>query len=232
MPDIIVPLDFPSDVEAKKLASTLADAITWYKVGLELFTAAGPDIVRHLTHSGRKVFLDLKLHDIPNTVAKAVSAAGALNVSLVTLHAGGGYAMMHAAKVAADNIKGQRPKLLAVTTLISMDESDLVQVGISSSVSEHTEKLARLAIKSGMDGLVCSPHEVKHFREIFGTSPIIVTPGVRPIGADKQDQKRVATPKEAVDAGSDYLVIGRPISSAVDPRAAVDAIRQEMNISQ
>lgn len=228
MAEIIVPLDVPSDAEAKKLADTIGDTISWYKVGLELFTSAGPAIITHLTHCNKKIFLDLKLHDIPNTVARAVTASGNLGVSLVTLHAGGGCNMMRAAKKAADSIPGARPNLLAVTVLTSMDEADLRELGIQKNVSEHTEHLARLALESGMDGLVCSPHEVAHFRKIFGSGPIIVTPGVRPAGADKQDQKRVATPREAVDAGSNYLVIGRPITGATDPQDAAKKIRMEI----
>jgi orotidine-5'-phosphate decarboxylase len=228
MSQIIVPLDVSSKKSAKTLVSSIGDAISWYKVGLELFTSTGPDVIHSLIKAQKKVFLDLKLHDIPNTVARAVTSAANLGVSLITIHAGGGSVMMRAAREAADQSTSGRPKILAVTTLTSMDESDLKELGILRHLPEHTEHLAQLAMNAGMDGVVCSPHEAAGFRKKFGDGALIVTPGVRPLGTASQDQKRIATPREAVLAGANYLVIGRPITGAKNPREAATAILEEM----
>lgn len=227
--EIIVPLDVESERQAKSLADTLAPSILWFKVGFELFTATGPSIVNHLTHCGKMVFLDLKLHDIPNTVARAVTAAARHHVGLLTVHASGGVTMMTAAVKAAREAGDKRPQLLAVTTLTSMDQADLLAMGIDRPLRDHTLQLATQAIESGIDGLVCSPHEVEMLRKHLGEKILIVTPGVRPAGAAVQDQKRVATPAEATRAGANFLVIGRPITGAVDPLAAVADIRAEIN---
>jgi orotidine-5'-phosphate decarboxylase len=205
----------------------LPDEISFYKVGLELFTSDGPHALDFLQQTGRRIFLDLKLHDIPNTVARAVEAASRHHVALLTLHASGGRAMLQAAAAAARACGPIAPKLLAVTTLTSLGESDLKEMGITRPLREHTLALGEMAISAGIDGLVCSPWEAAEFRQRLGEGPILVTPGIRAAGADAGDQKRIATPREAARAGANYLVIGRPILAADDPRAAaIDILNQ------
>jgi orotidine-5'-phosphate decarboxylase len=222
---LIVALDVPNADQARKLVDALAGAVGMFKVGSELFTAAGPDFVRELVAQGEHVFLDLKFHDIPNTVAGAVASAGQLGVSLIDVHALGGRAMMAAA---AGALPAMGCRLLAVTILTSHDEASLGEVGLPGALPHSVDRLARLAKDAGVDGVVASPHEVGLVREACGEGFLIVTPGIRPAGAARGDQARLATPKEARRAGADYLVVGRPITQSADPRAAADAIVAEM----
>jgi orotidine-5'-phosphate decarboxylase len=222
---LIVALDVPTAEQARKLVDGLAGAVGMFKVGSELFTAAGPELVRELVARGERVFLDLKFHDIPNTVAGAVASAGQLGVSLVDVHGLGGRAMMAAA---AGALPAMGCRLLAITILTSHDEASLGEVGLHGALGESVERLARLAKDAGVDGVVASPHEVGLIRAACGEDFLIVTPGIRPAGAAQGDQARLATPGAARRAGADYLVVGRPITQAADPRAAADAIVAEM----
>ncbi|MBT3192375.1 MAG: orotidine-5'-phosphate decarboxylase [Verrucomicrobia bacterium] len=230
--EIIVALDVPTAAEIPAIVNALPDRITYYKIGLELFASAGPDALRFLSDNGKRVFLDLKLHDIPRTVARAVEAAGQHDVGLMTVHAGGGRDMLTAAAEAAASLGDRAPKLVAVTTLTSLDQNDLTELGIQRSLAEHTAALGRLAIDCGIDGLVCSPLEVATFRTTLGEGPILVTPGIRPAGGDVGDQKRVATPAMAVEGGSSFLVVGRPILGAADPCSAAEEILKQMDAAQ
>ncbi len=227
-PELIVALDVPSPDDVRPIVEHMPAEITFYKVGLELFTAGGPPVFRPLLAAGKRVFLDLKLHDIPRTVARAVGAAARHGVSMLTVHAGGGRAMLVAAAAAAADAGPGAPKLVAVTTLTSLDQNDLTELGIARGLVEHTHALGALAIDCGIDGLVCSPLEVGAFRQRLGPGPLLVTPGVRPAGSNVGDQKRIATPRMAVAAGASHLVIGRPILDAEDPGAAALAILQEI----
>ena len=194
------------------------------KVGLELFVAAGPEGVARVADAGIPLFLDLKLHDIPNTVAGAVRAAARLGASMLTLHAAGGEGMIAAAREAAERASGARPLLLAVTVLTSLDEPDLAAIGLAGPPEAAVLRLARLALAAGADGLVCSAREVAALRAALGQEPILVVPGIRPAGSPADDQRRTMTPREAVSAGADWLVIGRPITRSPDPSAAARAI--------
>jgi orotidine-5'-phosphate decarboxylase len=218
---IIVPLDVSTAEEARALVDRLRGRVAMFKIGNQLFTAAGPAFVRELVGSGEKVFLDLKYHDIPNTVAGAVSAASQLGVSLMDVHALGGRAMMEAA-VGALPAMGAR--LLGVTILTSMDEGGHGQVGLGGQVADSVRRLALLAREAGLDGVVASPHEVALVRAACGPDFLIVTPGIRPAGAAAGDQARAATPRAALDAGADLLVVGRPITAAPDPLRALDEL--------
>jgi orotidine-5'-phosphate decarboxylase len=220
-----VAVDVPTAAEACALVDRLAGQVGMFKVGSQLFTAAGPDVVREIVARGEKVFLDLKYHDIPNTVAGAVGSASKLGVSLLTLHGLGGRAMMEAASGA---LPAMGMKLLAITVLTSHDDVGLQEVGVLVALPDEVRRLARLAKESGIDGVVASPHEVAAIREACGPSFLIVTPGIRPAGARAGDQTRLATPSKALAAGADYLVVGRPITEAADPAAAAAAIVQEM----
>jgi len=222
---LIVAVDVPTADEARALVDRLAGQVGMFKIGSQLFTAAGPDIVREIVGRGEKVFLDLKYHDIPNTVAGAVGSASRLGVSFLTLHGLGGRAMMEAAEGALPAI-GMR--LLAITILTSHDEAGLQEVGVLLSLADSVRRLARLAKEAGIDGVVASPHEVGHIREACGKGFLIVTPGIRPAGSQPGDQARLATPATALAAGADYLVVGRPITEARDPVAAAGAIVREM----
>ena len=222
---LIVALDVPNVDQARRLVDTLAGAVGMFKVGSELFTAAGPDFVRELVARGEHVFLDLKFHDIPNTVAGAVASAGQLGVSLIDVHGLGGRAMMAAA---AGALPAMGCRLLAITILTSHDEASLGELGLHGTLAQSVERLARLAKDAGADGVVASPHEVGLVREACGEGFLIVTPGIRPAGAARGDQARLATPREARRAGADYLVVGRPITQSADPRSAADAILAEM----
>lgn len=228
-PEIIVALDVPNAEAVPPLLRQLPPEIRWLKVGLELYTAAGPAIVRTLTAAGRQVFLDLKFHDIPRTVANAIASAGGLGASLMTVHAAGGRAMLKAAAEAAAGFGERRPKLVAVTTLTSLNADDFKDLGLGRSVAEQALALTDLALASGIDGVVTSVHEAAALRARFGAGPVLVTPGIRPAGADVGDQKRVATPAVAVRAGASFLVIGRPIVEAPDPAAAARAILAEID---
>jgi orotidine-5'-phosphate decarboxylase len=223
---VIIPLDVPTQEEALSLVERLGDRADFYKVGLELYTTAGPDVVRALVGRGKKVFLDLKLHDIPNTVARATAAAAELGVDLLTVHGAGGSSMLEAAVRAREGDL----KLLAVTILTSLspDEMRAVWGREIRSVREEVGRLTQLARDAGIDGVVASALEAGWVRTHVGPDFLIVTPGIRPAGSSRDDQNRVATPAEAVAAGSDYLVIGRPITRADDPRAALEAVLREI----
>ncbi|MBI3875985.1 MAG: orotidine-5'-phosphate decarboxylase [Verrucomicrobia bacterium] len=225
---IIVALDVPDAECALKLATQLAPAVGAFKVGKELFTAAGPDVVRHIRATGGAVFLDLKFHDIPNTVAKAVESATRLDVQMLTVHTCGGPAMLRAAEQAAQETAlslGRTPPLvLGVTVLTSLDSDDLGAVGVNSDVATQVERLAKLAAACGLRGLVCSPLEIAMLRKVLPKEIQLVTPGIRPADAKADDQKRTMSPKEAIAAGANWLVIGRPITAAADPRAAAEKI--------
>ncbi|HEY8233066.1 MAG TPA: orotidine-5'-phosphate decarboxylase [Vicinamibacteria bacterium] len=222
---LIVALDVPKADAASELVDRLAGRVGLFKLGSQAFTAAGPELVREVVGRGERVFLDLKFHDIPNTVAGAVASAAQLGVSLATLHGLGGRAMLEAAVGA---LPALGTKLLAITILTSHDEATLGEIGVGGGVSDSVRRLALLAKDAGMDGVVASPHEVALVREACGPGFLIVTPGIRPAGAASGDQARAATPAAALSAGADYLVVGRPITEAKDPGAAADAIVREM----
>jgi len=220
---LIVALDVSSAEAARKIVAAVGDSALTYKVGAQLYTAEGPAIVRELVASGRKVFLDLKYHDIPNTVGAAVREAGQLGVSMLTVHASGGGKMLRAAAAAAAE-QTSSPLVLAVTVLTSLDDDDLSKVGIRGNVFDQVLRLAALALSNGCPGVVASAHEASALREDLGQSFVIVTPGVRPAGSGRGDQARVVTPAEAVAAGATYIVVGRPITEAADPAAEARAI--------
>lgn len=220
---LVFPLDVPDLSAARGLIESLAPEVGVFKVGLQLFTAAGPDAVRAVHGAGAKCFLDLKLHDIPATVAHAVESAARLGVDYLTVHAVSGPRCLEEASRAAGDIR-----LLAVTVLTSMGEADLSAIGLSGPPDRAVERLARLAHDSGIDGLVCSPWECSALRRALGDEALLVVPGVRPAGSAPGDQRRVATPAEAVRAGADLLVVGRPIRDAPDPVAAARAIVGEI----
>jgi orotidine-5'-phosphate decarboxylase len=225
---IIVALDVPEAAPALALAERLAPVVGAVKVGLELFTAAGPDLVRRLRAAGLTVFLDLKLHDIPHTVARAVEAAVRLDVQMLTVHTAGGRAMLEAAEQAARTEARRRdqtaPLVLGVTVLTSLDDAALTELGVAVPAAAQVERLARLAVAAGLRGLVCSPLELPRLRATLPREVQLVTPGIRPPGAAAGDQKRTLGPREALAAGADWLVIGRPILAAPDPRAAAEQI--------
>jgi orotidine-5'-phosphate decarboxylase len=221
---IIVPLDVPDAEAALTLASRLDPKLCRVKVGKELFVSAGPDVVRRLQERGLDVFLDLKFHDIPNTVAGACRAAARLGVWMMNVHASGGEAMLRAAREAVASV-ARPPLLLAVTILTSLSEEDLVRVGYSGSMLENVERLARLARACGLDGVVCSAQEAPLLRKATGEDFLLVTPGIRLAGDSAHDQSRIVTPAQAVRLGADYLVIGRSITGARDPAAVLESIR-------
>lgn len=227
-PRVIVPLDFPDMLSAFGLAARLDPGKCALKVGKELFTAAEAGLVRELVQRGFLVFLDLKFHDIPNTVAQACAAATRMGVWMIDVHAAGGATMMRAARQAVSETSSEMgraaPLLIAVTVLTSLAAEDLLSVGVAGSIDEQVLRLARLAQGSGLDGVVCSAHEAAALRGACGDKFKLVTPGIRPAGAALNDQARVMTPAAAIEAGADYLVIGRPITGAADPLAALDAI--------
>jgi orotidine-5'-phosphate decarboxylase len=225
---LIVAMDVANVAEAEEMVERIGPAVGFYKIGLELFSAAGPDVVTRIQARGKHIFLDLKLHDIPRTVERAVTACGHLGVDLLTIHSSGGRAMIQAAHNAAAAFGEKAPKIVAVTMLTSLDQKDVTELGISRPIAAQVETLGMLALSSGADGIVCSPHEVAAMRRCLGPSAVLVTPGVRPAGAGVGDQKRVATPAQAVRDGANYLVVGRPILEAADPRAAAVAILEEM----
>jgi orotidine-5'-phosphate decarboxylase len=226
---IVAALDTADPARAEALAGVLAPPRCGVlKVGLELFGAAGPDAVRRVGARGAPVFLDLKLHDIPNTVAGAVRALLPLRPAMLTLHAAGGAAMLRAAREAAEAAGEARPVLLAVTVLTSLDAAALAATGAADSPEAQVLRLARLAVESGADGLVCSPREAAALRGALGPAPLLVVPGVRPAGSAAGDQARTATPAEAVAAGADWIVLGRPLTGAPDPAAAAAAVAAEL----
>ena len=221
-------LDYPTLAEAEAGAERVRDVVGVLKVGLELFVAEGPAAARLGAKLGTKLFLDLKLHDIPETVERAVATAGQLGASLLTLHAAGGPRMLEAAATRAQR-EGTGLKLLAVTVLTSLDAADLAATGVSATPAEHVLRLGKLARASGIHGLVCSTSEVRALRDALGAEAILVTPGIRPAGAAAGDQKRVGTPASALRDGSSLLVVGRPIRDAADPAAAARSILAEMS---
>jgi orotidine-5'-phosphate decarboxylase len=228
---IIIALDVENSVQAEAVVAKLASA-RLFKVGLELFTAEGPAVIAKLQDLGKDVFLDLKLHDIPNTVAGAVRSASRHSVRMMTIHASGGREMMaraaEEARRSAAAANRLRPVLLGVTVLTSLKGDDLAEVGMPSQVQEQVLRLAGLAKQAGLDGVVCSPQEIEALRKEFGRELVIVTPGIRPAWAAAQDQKRIMTPAEAVAKGADYLVIGRPVTAAPDPEEAFRRVLEEI----
>jgi orotidine-5'-phosphate decarboxylase len=230
---IIAALDVPNVEAALKLADQIAPAVGAFKIGGELFTAAGPDIVRRIRDTGAAVFLDLKFHDIPNTVARAVTAAVRLDVQMLTVHTSGGLEMMRAAEASAQQaakMNGRAaPLVLGVTVLTSSNSSTMAEIGCEPNVVAQVERLARLAVKAGLRGLVCSPLEIVALRKILPADVQLVTPGIR-TGAEKaDDQKRTLAPREAMAAGANWLVIGRPIYAAENPRAAAEKILESLS---
>jgi orotidine-5'-phosphate decarboxylase len=229
---IIAALDVPTAEQALLLAEQLAPAVGAFKIGSELFTSAGPDIVRRVRATGASVFLDLKFHDIPNTVAKAVTAAVQLDVQMLTVHTSGGFEMLKAAEQAAEEVAwklGRIPPLvLGVTVLTSLDTPALREVGLDVNVEYQVRRLATLATKAGLRGLVCSPQEVAKLRQVIPPAMQLVTPGIRTGSEKADDQKRTLTPREAMDAGANWLVIGRPIYAAENPRAAAEKILESL----
>jgi len=229
---IIAALDVPAAEQAEKLAREIAPAVGAFKIGKELFVSAGPDIVKKIRATGARVFLDLKFHDIPNTVAKAVAAATRLDVQMLTLHASGGTEMMRAAeKSAQDTAKtagAAAPLVLGVTVLTSANNATLAEIGCEPDTENQVLRLARLAVQSGLRGLVCSPLEIIALRKIIPSQVELVTPGIRTGTEPADDQKRTLTPREALQAGANWLVIGRPIYAAPNPRAAAEKILESI----
>jgi orotidine-5'-phosphate decarboxylase len=223
---LIVALDFPSADEARQMVSRLGDSVSFYKVGLEVFTAAGPELVKELVSQGKKVFLDLKLHEIPNSVAGGTRSAATLGASMVTVHASNGPESLRAAA----EVQRANPGLtvLAVTVLTSMSGADLQRIGISSTPEEQVLRLAKLAREQGCGGVVASPGEAAKLRQLLGPEMAIVTPGIRPSGSDIGDQQRIATPAAAIRAGASHLVVGRPITRAADPKKAAEQVLEEI----
>jgi len=226
-PELIIALDVPSLHAAEAAVARLPEDVRWFKVGLELFTAEGPKVVRRLIQRQHRVFLDLKLHDIPRTVARSVRSAVALGVELLTVHAAGGRAMIEAA-VQEAHAATPRARIVAVTVLTSLDETDLRAQGITRSPSDQVLALGELALRAGADGLVCSVHEAAMLRRCFGPEILLVTPGIRRPDEAVGDQKRVATPATAVRAGASHIVVGRPILEAPDPGRAAHEILAEL----
>jgi len=230
---IIFALDVEHFREAQQWVNLLKDRVGVFKVGKQLFTHAGPKVVDMIRQKGQKVFLDLKFHDIPNTVARAGEEATKLNVAMFNLHALGGFAMMkktvEGSRAVAKSLGIPRPLILAVTILTSMDEETLKEVGVQGPLLEEVGRLAHLSMKAGVDGVVASPQEIGIIRQRCGEKFLIVTPGIRPPSDKKDDQKRTLSPKEAISAGADYLVIGRPIKEAKDPIEAVQRIIEDIS---
>lgn len=225
---IIVALDFPREEDALKLVERLDPLRCRLKVGKEMFTRSGPQLVEKLVTKGFDVFLDLKFHDIPNTVAGACRSAAELGVWMINVHTLGGRKMMEAARDAVEK-SATKPLLIGVTILTSMGQDDIAEVGLAGSPADNVRRLAGLAQDSGLDGVVCSPKEVAMLRENIGREFSLVTPGIRPAWSEKGDQTRITTPADAISLGSDYLVIGRPITGAEDPLKALDMIEKELN---
>ena len=225
---VIVALDYPDATSALALVERLSPEACRLKVGKELFVAAGPALLEELARRGVEGFLDLKFHDIPNTVAQACKAAARLGVWMMNVHASGGPRMLAAAREALETGPGPRPLLIAVTVLTSMGEAELAAIGVSASPEEQVVRLAHLTHAAGLDGVVCSAREATRLRQEIGANFLLVTPGIRPAGSETGDQTRILTPAQALAAGSDYLVIGRPITQAADPLAALASINQEI----
>ncbi len=233
---IIVALDVPTREEALSIVEELGAKVGAYKIGMQLYNACGPEILQAVKERNGRVFLDLKFHDIPNTVASAARVAANLDVFMFNVHASGGSAMMKAAAKALQEEAAKqgkkRPLLIAVTVLTSMSEEELQdEIGVSRAMAEQVAALAKLTKESGLDGVVASPREIKIIREVCGEDFLIVTPGIRPADAAADDQKRIKTPRDAVGDGADYLVIGRPITQAANRSAAVEAIVADMELA-
>jgi len=232
MPDynsrIIVALDYADQKQALNFIDRTSPDLCKLKVGKELFTRSGPRLVESLVAKGFDVFLDLKYHDIPNTVRQAVYAAGQLGVWMVDVHALGGVSMLEAAREGIEMIGVNRPYLIAVSLLTSMSKTDLQQLGIEQEPQAFVERLARLAVDSGLDGLVCSAQEARGLRAILGDAPLLVTPGIRPEASAGDDQQRIATPHQAISDGASYLVIGRPVTQHPDPSEALRSINASL----
>ena len=226
-PRVIVALDFPDPQEALAFARKTTPALCRLKVGKELFTAAGPALVRTLVDDGYDVFLDLKYHDIPTTVERAAAAAARLGVWMLNVHALGGRAMMQAARAGIESA-GRRPFLIAVTVLTSMSDDDLRAIGIETPLAQTVERLTRDALDCGLDGVVCSAREAPALRRSFGEAALLVTPGIRPPWAAGDDQRRIVTPRQALDNGASYLVIGRPITRHENPAEALRLVMQSL----
>ncbi len=224
---LIVALDVSSAGKARALTNALAGVVSTFKVGKQLFTSEGPQLVRDLGRAGQKVFLDLKFHDIPNTVSAAVRAAAGLGVSMLTVHASGGINMLRAAVTAAREVENP-PLVLAVTVLTSMSDQDVQEIGFSGTVQDQVLRLAALALNAGCGGIVASARDAREVRRQLGSGFVMVTPGVRPAGSESGDQVRVVTPAEAIAAGATHIVVGRPITGAADPDAAVKAILADL----
>ncbi|MGR5152301.1 orotidine-5'-phosphate decarboxylase [Photobacterium swingsii] len=227
-PKVIVALDYPKLDDALAFVDRIEPGSCRLKVGKEMFTYFGPDFVRKLHDRGHSVFLDLKFHDIPNTCSRAVAAAADMGVWMVNVHASGGERMMAASREILEPYGKDRPLLIAVTVLTSMEASDLAGIGIQREPQEHVLNLANLTKNSGLDGVVCSAQEASMLKANLGQEFKLITPGIRPVGSAAGDQRRVMTPVEAVQAGSDYLVIGRPITKAVDPAAVLAEINASL----
>lgn len=222
---LIVALDVPSKMAMAAVLGQLHDQISFFKIGLQLYTIGGPEVVMAVSAMGSRVFLDLKLHDIPNTVARAVEAAANLAVPMLTIHLSGGKEMIRAAVAAkADNMS-----IIGVSVLTSSNEATLREIGVSGKIDDQVMRLAKLGIENGVDGIVASAHEIKALRAEFGDKIKIIVPGIRPSWSEMGDQKRVMTPREALEAGADYLVIGRPITAHPNPAEAVAKILDELN---
>jgi orotidine-5'-phosphate decarboxylase len=225
---LIVALDVPSAAQAQKIVAALGESVEFYKVGMQLYTAEGPKVVRDLVASGRRVFLDLKYHDIPTTVAAAVHEAAELGISMLTVHGSGGRKML---KAAAEAAQIGKCKVLAVSVLTSLNQPELNETGIPGSILDQVTRLTSLALETGCSGVVSSAHEVKALRAKFGNDFLAVTPGVRPAGSTHGDQARVVTPSEAIAAGATHIVVGRPITGAENPKAAADQILKDIEQS-
>ncbi len=225
MNPIILAVDVPSESEAKKLIETVGNRVGTYKIGSELFTKCGPEIVKSVRATGAQVFLDLKFYDIPNTVSKAIAAAAALDVQMLTIHVSGGRQMMeNALKSSQESAIGSPPLVLGVTVLTSFNQAQLSETGLSLDIDKQVLLLAKLAVDSGLKGLVCSPLEIETLRKNIPNDVKLVTPGIRPPSASSDDQKRIMSPEEALRLGADYLVIGRPIYAAPNPAEAAENI--------
>jgi orotidine-5'-phosphate decarboxylase len=222
---ILLVLDVSSRKEALHLVKSLGGLTGMFKVGLQLYTAEGPRLVREIIEQGGKVFLDLKFHDIPNTVRSAAAEAANLGVSMMTIHAAGGRAMMEAvSKDLSDKFGKKRPMVVGVTVLTSLNSATLEETGVRGPLDEQVLRMARLAESSGLDGIVCSPHEIQMIRRWVGPHFKIVTPGIRMPGQNAHDQERTSTPRDAIASGADYIVVGRAVTGAADPRAALEQV--------
>ena len=221
---IIVALDVATRQKALALVEQLGDRISFFKIGVQLYTAGGPEVVRAILAAGAKVFLDLKLHDIPNTVARTVESASKLGVQMLTIHLSGGREMIRAALAA----RGNNMSILGVTVLTSVTEETLHEIGVADKIDNHVLRLAKIGMTAGIDAVIASPHEIKTLRAEFRDRIKIVVPGIRPTWSEPHDQKRTMSPREALDAGADYLVIGRPIIAHPSPREALAKILEEL----